>query len=256
MPFGAPSAPHGSCDKPWAPTRDSSSPEHRERLSRASPGAAAIPGIPGSHGGEGTQHGAAGLGSGSTRTPSSGRAFPSLQTPGLPRHPARGWRRWKWEDGDEVEWEGGCGCSQGGQGRGTQPNQAAATEGTEQSRAGSLRAVRVRQAFQESLGGPEGRNREVTAWKRPPGAWAEPAGCRRAAGHGLARSQPPTKPGSCSVSGLAAPSPPSPDSLGNSHTPPPRHGPGPLPITVASGQGAGSPWQLAVGGSKPPRTTT
>lgn len=104
---------------------------------------------------------------------SSGRAFPSLQTPSPSGPPAWRWRRWKWEDGDEVEGEGGqlgCGCSQGGQGRGTQPNQAAATEGTEQSRAGSLRAVRVRQAFQESLGGPEGKNREITAWKWHPGS--------------------------------------------------------------------------------------
>jgi len=103
--------------------------------------------------------------------------------------------------------------------KGTQPNQAAATEGTERSRAGSLRAIRVSQAFQESLGGPEGRNREVTAWISHPGAWAEPSGCHRAAGRRGAWPQPPTTPGSCSVSGLAAPSPPSPASPGGTAVP-------------------------------------
>lgn len=58
-----------------------------------------------------------------------------------------------------VEMEGcGCcqswGCGGGDEDRGAQPNQA--TEGTEQSRAGSLRAGRVCLASQGSLEGPGG----------------------------------------------------------------------------------------------------
>lgn len=74
-------------------------------------------------------------------------------------------------------------------------------------------ARRSRKAW-GALRGKTGRSQPGNGTR---GAWAEPSGCRRAAGHGLARPRPPTKPGSCSVSGPAAPSPPSPDLPGDSH---------------------------------------
>lgn len=122
------------------------------------------------------------------------------QVPRWRRHPARGERQHRipelrkiipgppgWRNGNggmEMEWEGRGSCAAaapGGDGdKGHSQTKRQRHKGTERSRAGFLRAVRVRPAFRESLGGPEGRNREVTAWKRRWGARAEPWGCRRA----------------------------------------------------------------------------
>lgn len=144
----------------------------------------------------------------------------------------RGGWRWRGREGQRR-----CGCSRRGQGQGTQPNQAAATQGTERSRAGFLRAVRVRPAFRESLGGPEGKNSEVTAWKRRWGSWAEPRGCHRA---------PAPPPGRQRLHLLLQPP------WGHPCHAVPCH----LCLAMASGQGARPLWHLLLGAPSPPAPPT
>lgn len=69
-----------------------------------------------------------------------------------------------------MEWEGrgsrAAAAPGGDRDKGHSQTKRQRQQSTERSRAGFLRAVQGRPAFQESPGGPEGRNREVTARKK------------------------------------------------------------------------------------------
>lgn len=213
---------------------------------------------PGPRAARGTRGSCTGAGECQCQVPELRKNIPSLWTPGLLRPPAWRWRMWKWEDGDGVEGEGSgwaVAAPRGDKDRGhSQTKQQRAQSGAVLGPYGQSRCARRSRKAWGALRGEIGRSQPGKA-PREPGL--SPWGAAGWPGTGwLGLSLPPSR--------APAPSPGwqhlclhlQPCQEQPCRAPPPRHGPGPLPITVAVGQGTELPGQLAVGGGKPPRTIT